>query len=472
MTKGLVSSVLGMLVEEGRLKFDDYITDLLPSFDPPNETFKATSRLSDWLSMQSRTQGYQCWVQSQNNIIIAKEDAMKVINGLQVKADTRTEFTYSNCGYELASQIIEELTGEAWDVQVHQRVFEPLQLARTDARGRFNDCENVSTPYMALDDATPVPIPQTPVSASTLNGAAGGIRSCVQDLLVLYKAVLTACIDQFETGNTSIENSVFKNLTQTMSPHSQLPGHSLRESTYGYGWIRTQLPNQMCRISPNIELLGEGHILGEGAPPKLLISHYGSMPGTFCGVNLFPETESFLVMLSNSTPMCDSADWFTQLLTQTLFDFPKKIDYPHWVKRSVEAERAWYSKVADELELARRPDTEPKQLDNYVGVYVSGERYFMIVIKVKNEMLVMSFQNRKDEEFELRHYEYDTFCWLQPRNDLVKRARNVLQPAKYYLITFPGGRMARSIVSVGSTMTQFPKARCLGSRRKVVGVLG
>jgi CubicO group peptidase (beta-lactamase class C family) len=436
MTKGMVSSVLGMLVEEKKLSFDDYVTDLLPSFDPPNQAFKSTSRLSDWLSMQSGTQGYQCWVQSENNIIIAKDDAMKVINGLRLKADMRTEFTYSNWGYELASRVIQELTGESWDEHVHKRIFEPLQLARTDARGKYKEFGNFATPYMALDDATPITIPQTPISSATLNGAAGGIRSCMKDLLVLYQAVLTACIDQFRSGKISTENSVFKNLIKTMSPHNQLPGHSLRESSYGYGWIRTQLPNQMCRISPNYELLGEEPVLGEGAPPKLLISHYGSMPGSFCGVNLFPETESFVVMLSNSTPMCDSADWFTQLLTQTLFDFPKKNDYLKWVKRSVEAEREWYPKISKELDDARNPDTEPKELRDYVGSYVNEEEYFMIAIKIDDGRLIMSFQGRTDEEFELRHYEHDTFCWLQPRNDLVKRARNVLQPAKYYLISF------------------------------------
>lgn len=176
---------------------------------------------------------------------------------------------------------------------MHQRIFEPLQLTRTDARGNFEEFENIAIPYMTLDDATPITIPQTPSSAFTLNGAAGGVRSCVKDLLILYKAVLTGYVDQFQSGKTSSDNSIFKNLIHTMSPHGQLPGHSPRESTYGYGWIRTQLPNQMCRISPNFELLGEETVLGEGAPPKLLMSHYGSMPGTFCGVNLFPESESF-----------------------------------------------------------------------------------------------------------------------------------------------------------------------------------
>lgn len=149
----------------------------------------------------------------------------------------------------------------------------------------------------------------------------------------------------------------------------------------------------MCRISPNFELLGEGPILGQGAPSKLLISHNESMLGAFCGVNLFPETESFIVMLSN-----------------------------------------WHPRIAGELKSARQPGTTPKELSQYVGVYTNLEGYLTIAVKVADDKLIMSFQNCKDEEFGLRHYEYDTFCWLQPRYELVKRARNVVQPAENYLM--------------------------------------
>ena len=38
----------------------------------------------------------------------------------------------------------------------------------------------------------------------------------------------------------------------------------------------------------------------------------------------------------------------------------------------------------------------------------------------------------------LEHYEHDTFSWLQPRNELVRRARTVGQHASYYLIRFEG----------------------------------
>jgi len=119
---------------------------------------------------------------------------------------------------------------------------------------------------------------------------------------VLYKEILNASVDQFTDRTTStVGGSVFKHLTTTMSAHSKLPGPSFRESTYGLGWLRTQLPNQMFKISPSLALLGEQPVLGEGATPRLLVAHYGSMPGACCGVNLFPEFDALVVLLTNST---------------------------------------------------------------------------------------------------------------------------------------------------------------------------
>ena len=91
-------------------------------------------------------------------------------------------------------------------------------------------------------------------------------------------------------------------------------------------------------ISTNNGLLGEQPVNGKEAASKLIIAHYGSMSGSFAGVNLFPETESAIVVLTNTTPLCDLNDWMTQSLTQTLFDFPEKVDLVPWVKRTAEAE--------------------------------------------------------------------------------------------------------------------------------------
>ena len=78
-----------------------------------------------------------------------------------------------------------------------------------------------------------------------------------------------------------------------MSVHTMLPGPSFREPTYPFGCLRTALPNQMCKISPNYLQLGPGvcgaPITGEGAPsnasPCSLWGHAWGIPwnGSFLG---------------------------------------------------------------------------------------------------------------------------------------------------------------------------------------------
>lgn len=162
-------------------------------------------------------------------------------------------------------------------------------------------------------------------------GAAGGVKSCVKDLLKLYTCILRSLNHEFNRGASETPSSPFKQLSATMSGQMPFPGNRLRESSYGFGWIRTQLPNIWCPISPNYALLKDAPIVGEGAPSQLVIAHYGSMPGAYTGVSMFPESNSAIVLLTNSTPMCDMVDWLSQLLTQTFFDFPMKYDYLLWV---------------------------------------------------------------------------------------------------------------------------------------------
>lgn len=149
--------------------------------------------------------------------------------------------------------------------------------------------------------------------------------------------------------NTSTPHSPFKQHPKIMSAHQILPGSSFRESTYGLGWIRTQSPNEMCKISLNYGSLGHAPIVGKGTLPKLIIAHCGSMPGSYSAVLVFPETESIIIVLTNKTPRCDFADWTSQLLTETLFDFFCKHDYSEWTQKTVDAQLAWYGLVSDEF---------------------------------------------------------------------------------------------------------------------------
>lgn len=436
MTKGLVSSALGLLVQKGKLKWDTPIHQLLPWYSPQSDALKKNATLLDFLSMRSGLERYNNWSQSYNRINFAQSQSRKVLNSLQASSELRWKFAYNNWGYEIAAHVCKEVGGESWDSMLHSNFFEPLGLTRTDASGQREKFGNVAKAYMVLDDRTPVSVPKTFQSGQTLLGAAGGVESCIDDLLVLYRSILEASITQFGSHQRTTPDNPFQSLADTFSAQIPFPGDSLYESSYGMGWMRTQLPNQMCKISTNNGLLGEQPVIGKGAASKLMIAHYGSMPGSFAGVNLFPETESAIVVLTNTTPLCDLSDWMTQLLTQTLFDFPEKVDLVPWVKRTAEAELGWYARTTVEMKRNRNSEPPTRDLSKYVGIFVNKAETFFIEIVQRGDKLLLLFEGRQDELFPMEHLNGDTFSWLQSRNDLVSRGRVVLQPATYYLIHF------------------------------------
>ncbi|KAG8525429.1 uncharacterized protein KY384_009073 [Bacidia gigantensis] len=145
------------------------------------------------------------------------------------------------------------------------------------------------------------------------------------------------------------------------------------------------------------------------------------MPGSFAAAILFPESESAIVVLTNTTPLCDWTDWTTQLLTQTLFDFPEKVDSVSWMKRTAEAELGWHARIAADIRNEKGFEPPSQKLET---------------IAQHGDKLVLLFGGRQDELFPMEHVSGDTFSWLQSRNELVSRGRVVLQPATYYMIRF------------------------------------
>ena len=263
--------------------------------------------------------------------------------------------------------------------------------------------------------------------------------SCFDGFLKLYSIMLEARIQQFGNNESSTPNNPFKQLRHTMSAHTILPDPSYRESSYGLGWIRTQLPNQMCKISSNVGMLGGAPVAGEGAPPKLIIANYGSMTGSFSGVNTFPESESTIVVLINSTPRYDLADWMTQLLTQTPFDIPEKSAYLNLVRNTVDAELRRHHQTSKQIRSICKKEPTPGDLDGYVGHYYNVAKTFSIEVRRDGNRLLLASEGRDDEVFPMEYCHDRVFSWLQSRDDLVKRARIVGQGPLYYLIRFEMG---------------------------------
>ena len=438
LTKALTSATISLLVEEEKVTWETLVKDVLPGFDIKDSILRNCTTIADLLCHRTgMSWGDNLYYGTNNNVLISGKDSMKYLNSQMPLLPFRGQFSYNNLPYELAGHIIENLTGLAWSEVLTSRIIEPLGLQRTTFRTPPTNIKNVAKCYNTLDDGTPTPIRCVAAGDDGFGGPSGSIRTCVQDLLKLYSVFLTSANDQFASGTTSTKGSPLKQVNHLLSAKIPMNQPTLRESSYGFGWARVQLPGSMGAVGFNPDLMPDGMpVVGKGVPSKLVIYHQGSLPGTLAAVNLIPDTESAIVILTNSLSLNDTPDWVGQLVLEELLEVPEKNDYIKAAETSVAENAKWYPTTVKELQKGLKKGLAPRSLDDYVGTYWDAPHVFKIVVFTDEDKLYWALQGLDSEKFRLDHYEQDIFTWLQPRNELAKRGRWVDQGAPFWKVCF------------------------------------
>lgn len=432
----MVSAAIGMLVEEKKLSWDTPLKAILPDFQINDYILWNATTVTDILSHQTGMSIGNYYLGSDNNNLIPIENSMKFISDQQPTNPFRAQFEYNNLGYELAGHIIDRTSGTTWAEMLKRRIFQPLGMERTFLHDPTGKVYNVATSYNTLDDGMPTKIHTVKATEDSFGGASAGALTCVKDLLKLYKAFLHAANDQFATGKTSTPNSELKQVNHLFSANIPMHPPSFREASYALGWGRVQLPGTMGDIGINFPLMPSGvPVVGKGCS-QLVIFRQGSMSGALAAVSLLPETNSAIVVLTNSLALNDCPDWVGQLVLEELLGVTDKNDYVRAAETSVAETLNWYPNVLRELQKEQKPNTSPRSLDEYTGVYWNAIRAMKIVVTLDNEVLHWAQQGLETEKFPLNHYEDDVFTWLQPRNDLVKRGRWVDQAKIFWKLRF------------------------------------
>lgn len=281
------------------------------------------------------------------------------------------------------------------------------------------EVDNVATCYNTLDDGTPTPIACVKGGNDVFGGPSGGIRTCVEDLLKIYSVFLESANDQFAHSTTSTKGSPFKQVNHLISARIPMNQPTRGETSYAFGWARVQLPGTMGDIGCNPPLMPKGMpVVGQGVPSRLVIYHQGSLPGALAAVNLIPDTESAIVILTNSLTLNDTPDWVGQLILEELLEVPERNEYIKAARESVAENAQWYTRTMAELQNEKKNGTSPRKLEDYVGTYWDGPYVFKIEVTLEDGTLYWAFQGLDSEKFRLEHYENDVFTWVQTRNEL------------------------------------------------------
>ncbi|EHK43111.1 hypothetical protein TRIATDRAFT_33198 [Trichoderma atroviride IMI 206040] len=413
LSKAFMAESIELLISDGHITWDTTIQSVIPEFKHHEDAQQFSKMtLRDICSHRTGLIGLDEITQGMNGrILIPKKDVVKVCSAMPIKHAFRTKFHYNNGMYEIAGCVVERLSrSPTWGHFQNDRIFTPLQMTRTTAfRSVHETDKNIAKSYMILENGEPQYIPPTELSADSMNGGSGGIRSSVNDLLKWCSYQLNKPIEKL--GGANMDGAHTSVFNRAIIADSQSPP----DGDYCTGWCYHQTPAKLGLISPNRTL--ESPLVGLKSSSLVIYSHQGDVPGYTCNLYIIPDAQAAVVVLSNGTGLGDATDWIAQDIVQTMFKLKPKVDMIQAARKATTKYCDHYHKNFEQpLKRHKQIDLKPVPLDEFVGTYVM-KNLDIVTLQMTtttggSESLQMMVNDQADQVWKMEYYADDTFCHL------------------------------------------------------------
>jgi CubicO group peptidase (beta-lactamase class C family) len=356
-TKAFTVHALGLLVQEGKISWDDPVLKYLPDFQlyDPLVTRKITIR--DLLCHRS---GLGTWA---GDLVwwgstYTRDNMNERIRFIEPVDDFRATYHYNNLMFLVAGQIIPEVTGSSWDNFLKERIFLPLQMRNTNTSIKDLDLSgNVALPHTVRNNEV-VSVPYVNVDIS---GPAGSINSCTADLVHWLQLQLDVGVFN---GKQIIKQEIINEIRKShimvpisdkarnINPHTQL-------SAYALGWFLRDFRGRM------------------------VVDHTGGLDGMYSYLGFMPGENIGIVILTNL-----DSHMLMRALAYHVYDMLLNLDFQDWSKRYLDAvKEETDSKEKVKSKRAKVENTKPThKISDYLGRFIS-RLYGVVEIYMENEFL-------------------------------------------------------------------------------------
>ncbi len=273
-SKAFTAAGLAILVDEGKLNWDDPVTKYLPYFrlkDP----LASDMRVRDLLCHRSGLGTFSGDLLWWGTPYTPKEVLERAVH-LEPAAPFRAEYGYSNLMFLAAGEVIEAASGHKWSEFIHERILKPAGMTRTITSVRdLVAQENYATPHKTLLDSSK---PIAWMNWDTM-AAAGGIISSADDMSLWLRA-------QLRGGGLPAGKRMF----------SEKAGHEMFQAQ-----MAMKLPARPSARFPSTHFraYGLGWALSDYKGVKV-VGHGGGYDGMYSQVVMVPEQKLGIVVLTNS----------------------------------------------------------------------------------------------------------------------------------------------------------------------------
>jgi CubicO group peptidase (beta-lactamase class C family) len=381
-TKAFTTAALAILVDEGKLHWDDKVIDYLPQFRlyDPYVTREFTVR--DLLTHRSGLglgAGDLMFVPPSD---FTRADVMHGLRYLKPVSSFRSEFAYDNLLYMVAGEIIPAITGKSWEDFVEERIIGPLDMQPcATTYERIKDTSDVAAPHAVIEGKLSV----IPVADISQVGPAGTINCSINGM---SRWLMT----QLAAGKAPDGTQLFS------------------EARSAEMWsVNTPLP-----LDPQRAALTATHFFGYGLGWGLQdtygrkrVSHTGGVPGTVTWVTMIPELKLGLLVFTNQQSGAAMESVGNQILDAYL-GAPKR-DWIAMARERTQGRMDAAKAIEDEVAktaASAGPPTLP--LDAYVGSYSDPWRG-EATVRREGEGLVIKFSHTSQLEGPLSPYSGNIF---------------------------------------------------------------
>jgi CubicO group peptidase (beta-lactamase class C family) len=237
VTKGFTAAALGILVEEGKLKWSDKVQHYIPEFAMYDPYVTREFTIRDLLVHHSGlARGAGELMQDPSPTTFTTSDIIHSLRYFKPVSSFRTQFAYSNIMYIVAGEVIARVSGMSWEEFVSKRIFKPLQMDRSrPSHHLIGENLNVIQPHADTNGIAHVVYRDDDEVADP----AGGIFSSVDDM---SQWVIMQMNDgkygdglQMKLFSQAVHDEMWT--PQTIIPVTGTSVYNTHFGAYGLGWF-------------------------------------------------------------------------------------------------------------------------------------------------------------------------------------------------------------------------------------------
>ena len=429
-SKAFTAAALAMLVDEGKLAWDDPVTKHLPDFQMYDAYVTHEMTVRDLLTHRSGLglgAGDLLWWPTTN---FSTDEIIHKLRYIRPATSFRSSYAYDNLLYIVAGKIIAAKSGKTWGETIRERILAPVGMtATTTSLAESEGNPDVANAHSKINDRIAA------VKAMPVPNAVGavGINTNAEDIARWMNVLLAGGRVGTDANGKEIRLYSAKQAREMWT--AQTP-------------MRISEPDpKLAATRPNFLAYGLGFQLRDWQG-RMLAMHSGALQGFYSKVVLVPEAKLGIAILTNAESGGSLNALQYQLLDRMLNPAAAATDWIGIVKAVEDENHAKELARIGKANAARAAKSQPSLARAaYDGEY-QDPWYGIATIRHEGNRQILTMSRTPDLTGELEHYQHDTFIvrWKE---------RNFNADAYVTFALNPDGSIERMRMQPISTETDF-----------------